>query len=70
MILITFLKHILLIHSSSLIIKQKYGDASALLQPKTTIHTLDDDLEHLQKLIIDAYRIPLVCKFKFLYISI
>ena len=44
--------------SSSLIIKQKYGDV--LLQPKTMIHTFSYELNDLQKLIINALRVPLI----------
>ncbi|CAF2983319.1 unnamed protein product, partial [Rotaria sp. Silwood2] len=46
--------------SSSLIIKQKYGDINSFLQSKTIVHTLNQDLNHLQTLIIDALQIPLI----------
>ncbi|CAF1311812.1 unnamed protein product [Rotaria sordida] len=46
--------------SSSLIIKQKYGDIISFLQPKTIVHALNEDLNHLQILINDALRIPLI----------
>lgn len=43
-----------------MIIKQKYGDRNSLLQPKTTIHTFDDNLEDLKALIINALQIPII----------
>ncbi|CAF1145737.1 unnamed protein product [Rotaria sordida] len=46
--------------SSSLIIKQKYGDITSFLQPKTIVHALNEDLNHLQILISDALRIPMI----------
>ncbi|CAF2129326.1 unnamed protein product [Rotaria magnacalcarata] len=44
--------------SSSLIVKQQYGDV--LLQPKTTTHTFSYDFSDLQKLIMNALRVPLI----------
>ncbi|CAM4773639.1 unnamed protein product [Rotaria magnacalcarata] len=44
--------------SSSLIVKQQYGDA--LLQPKTMTHTFSYDFSDLQKLIMNALRVPLI----------
>ncbi|CAF3620235.1 unnamed protein product [Rotaria socialis] len=44
--------------SSSLIIKQKYGDV--LLQPKTMAHTFSCDFNDLQKLIMNALQVPLI----------
>ncbi|CAF3934661.1 unnamed protein product [Rotaria magnacalcarata] len=43
---------------SSLIVKQQYGDA--LLQPKTMTHTFSYDFSDLQKLIMNALRVPLI----------
>ncbi|CAF3881642.1 unnamed protein product [Rotaria magnacalcarata] len=43
---------------SSLIVKQQYGDV--LLQPKTTTHTFSYDFSDLQKLIMNALRVPLI----------
>jgi hypothetical protein len=46
--------------SSCLIIKQLYGDVSSSFEPKTTVYMLNDDVNHLQTLITDALRIPVV----------
>ncbi|CAF1047082.1 unnamed protein product [Adineta ricciae] len=46
--------------SSSLIIKQTYGDVKSSFEPKTTTYPLDEDLNHLQILINNALRIQLI----------
>jgi len=46
--------------SSCLIIKQLYGDVSSAFEPKTMVYMLNDDVNHLQTLITNALRIPLV----------
>ncbi|CAF3652742.1 unnamed protein product [Adineta steineri] len=46
--------------SSCLIIKQKYGDIKSLFEPKTTIYPLNEDLDDLQTLIINALQISLI----------
>ncbi|CAF4367174.1 unnamed protein product, partial [Adineta steineri] len=46
--------------SSCLILKQKYGNINSLFEPKTTIYPLNEDLDHLQTLIINALQISLI----------
>ncbi|CAF1177421.1 unnamed protein product [Adineta ricciae] len=46
--------------SSSLIIKQTYGDVESSFEPKTTTYPLNEDLNHLRVLIDNALRIQLI----------
>ncbi|CAF3767554.1 unnamed protein product [Rotaria sp. Silwood1] len=46
--------------SSSLILKQKYGDINSILQRKTIVYTLNQDLNDLKILIFDALQISLI----------